>query len=255
MDSALVLSNEALSKNIYLLTLHIDSQKASKFKPGQFLKILFDDQRLDPLIPRPYTVHTLSDNRLQILYQVVGKGTTALSKVIAGQVLRFLGPLGKPFPKDLPLPLGLCAGGVGVAGFSFLLQKLPPSHLKSVKLYYGAKTKEDLVRLELFESFGIDLELATEDGSLGNKGFVTDILEKDLKRQRISAVLACGPRGMLKRVKELAERHSIKAYLVMDTFLACGTGFCKGCVIPRKGGGFFHLCEDGPTLPAEQVDI
>lgn len=255
MDLALVLSNEALSRNIYLLTLKIDGQKAKSFKPGQFLKILLDDRRVDPLIPRPYTVHTLNGEILQILYQVVGKGTKALSMIRDGEVLKYLGPLGNPFPQEIEYPLALCAGGVGVAGFSFLIQRLPSSCLSSVKLYYGAKTKEDLVRLNLFKELGVQLHLATEDGSLGKMGFVTELLEEDLKKQNIKTILACGPLLMLKKVKELAVEYSTKAFLVMDTFLACGTGFCRGCVIPRKGGGYFHLCEDGPTLPAELVVI
>lgn len=252
MERVKIIKNDSLTERIYLLEFSAKGKVVS-IKPGQFLKIKLSDYRYDPLFPRPFTVHSFEGGTLKILYQVVGRGTLALSKLSPGEEIFVLGPLGKPYPEDLEFPLGLCGGGVGVAGFGFLLEKMPKSLQEKITLYYGAKTKGDLVRVDYFKRFGIQIKLATEDGSLGKKGFVTEVLEEDLKLGKIRTLLACGPRPMLKVVKELSERYGVKAYLSLETFLACGTGFCKGCVFEAREGGYFHLCEDGPTLSAKEV--
>jgi dihydroorotate dehydrogenase electron transfer subunit len=252
MEKIKVLRNLRLSERIYLLEL---PKKGSllDIKPGQFLKIKLHDLRYDPLFPRPFTVHSLEEGTLKILYQVVGRGTHALSRISQGEEISVLGPLGRPYPEDLDFPLALCAGGVGVAGFGFFLERLKEELRKKTILYYGAKTSQDLVRLDYFKAFGIEIKITTEDGTLGEKGFVTDLLERDIREGKIKTILSCGPMPMLKVVKELSEKYGIKTYLSLETFMACGTGFCKGCVIKKKDGGYFHLCEDGPTLSAWEV--
>lgn len=255
MIKAKVLGNQPLGERIYLLSLEVPEMILRRFNPGQFLKVRLLNPSLDPLFPRPFTIHRLEEGTLYILYQVVGRGTKLLSEVKVGESLQIIGPLGNPFPSGLEYPLGLCGGGVGVAGFGFFLQSLTPEKRREVTLYYGARTRAALAELAFFESLNVTIKVATEDGALGYKGFVTELVEEDLKSGKIKSLLACGPLPMLKRVKELSLHYGVKSYLSLETFLACGTGFCKGCVIPKKGGSYFHLCEDGPTLPAELVEI
>jgi len=248
-----IVLNRKQTENIYLLGFETSKNILEKFQPGQFLKIKIN-QRKDPFIPRPFTVHAIEGNVLYILYQIVGKGTMALSKLKKGEILEFLGPLGKPFP-NLKNYI-ICAGGIGIAGFGFLLQK--SIEKKEIclpkKIFYGARTKKELARLNFFKKFNIPLIISTDDGSKGYKGFVTDLVEKELKEE-LSTILACGPKPMLKRVAEIGKKYKIKTYLVMETFLACGTGFCMGCVIPLKNGNYAHLCLDGPTFLAEEIDL
>ncbi|MBO8144386.1 MAG: dihydroorotate dehydrogenase electron transfer subunit [Thermodesulfobacterium sp.] len=248
-----IVFNKKEAKNIYLLGIEIPKNILKKFQPGQFLKIKIN-QRMDPLIPRPFTIHAIEENIVYILYQIVGKGTKSLSKLRKGEVLEFLGPLGKPFPKLKNYII--CAGGIGIAGFGFLLQKsankrnfYPPE-----TIFYGARTKEELARLSFLKRFGIPVKISTDDGSKGYRGFVTDMVEEELK-QTPRTVLACGPKSMLKRVAEIGKKYKVKTYLVMETFLACGTGFCMGCVIPLKRGKYAHLCIDGPTFLAEEIAL
>jgi dihydroorotate dehydrogenase electron transfer subunit len=248
-----VVLNRKEVKNIYLLGFKASENILKKFKPGQFLKIKINN-RTDPLIPRPFTVHEIERDIIYILYQVVGKGTKALSKLKKGETLEFLGPLGKPFPKLKKYII--CAGGIGIAGFGFLLKKgidgegyFPPQ-----KIFYGARTKEELARLSYFREFGIPLVISTDDGSKGYKGFVTDLVEEELKKNPIT-ILACGPKPMLKKVAEIGGKYKVKTYLVMETFLACGTGFCMGCVLPLRNGNYTHLCIDGPSFQAEEIDL
>lgn len=252
MEKVKVLKNQRLSEDIYLLEIPATG-KLLEIRPGQFLKVKPLDFRYDPLFPRPFTVHSFKNHMLKVLYQVLGKGTLALSKLSEGEEIFVLGPLGRPYPEDLEFPLGLCAGGVGVAGFGFFLEGLPSSLRENTFLYYGAKTASALVRLDYFEKLGVKIIISTEDDSAGNRGLITEPLEEDLKKGKIKTLLACGPMPMLKVIKEFSEKYSIKTYLSLETFMACGTGFCRGCVIKAREKGYFHLCEEGPTLPAEEV--
>jgi dihydroorotate dehydrogenase electron transfer subunit len=246
-----VLLNQKETENVYLMELKATKDFVSLFKPGQFLKVKVNNF-LDPLFPRPFTVHLAEEDRIFILYQVVGKGTKELSNIQNGEKLLVWGPLGNPFPK-LENYL-ICAGGVGIAGFGFLLKEASckNNYILPKKILYGARTKNQLARLSFFKNFKIPIEIATEDGSIGYKGVITDLLEKELKEKKFN-VIACGPPLMLKKIAELGEKYQVKTYLVMETFLACGLGFCRGCVIPLKTGGYKHLCIDGPTFKAEEV--
>ncbi len=249
MYKAKIVLNKKESDSIYLLGIKVLKNILKKFEPGQFLKIKLDE-KLDPLIPRPFSIHAIEDDILYILYQVIGKGTKNLSRLKKGDIIEFLGPLGKPFPqlKDYIL----CAGGIGIAGFGYLLQKNKDN--LPYKIFYGAKTKKDLVRLNFLKKFHIPIKISTDDGSKGYKGFITELLEKEIKKEP-KTILACGPFGMLKKIAEIAENFKVDAYLVMETFLACGIGFCRGCVIPLKKGGYSHLCIDGPTFLSREIDL
>ncbi|MFN4197220.1 MAG: dihydroorotate dehydrogenase electron transfer subunit [Caldimicrobium sp.] len=255
MYLAKVKRKEFLTEKIVLLHMEPLGNKVEAFKPGQFLKIKVYKEGFDPLFPRPFTVHYIEGTTLQILFQIIGKGTKLLSEVREGEILEFLGPLGKPFPKEIEYPLALCAGGIGVAGFPFFLKCLSMEEREKTFLFYGAKSKKELVRLDLLKELCPKVCLATEDGSLGYKGYVTELLEEELKKGTIKTLLACGPFPMLKKIKKLGELYNVKIYLVLETFMACGTGFCLGCVIPKKEGGYFHLCKDGPTLLANLVEL
>ena len=241
------------AENIYLLGIKTNKELLEKFQPGQFIKIKIN-HRMDPLIPRPFTIHAVEEDLFYILYQVKGKGTYALSRIQEGEEIEFLGPLGKPFPflKNYII----CAGGIGIAGFGYLLQKA--AHKKEFfppdKIFYGARSKKDLVRLSFFKNFGIPLEIATDDGSAGYHGFVTSLVEEELKKNP-KDIIACGPFPMLKILAEIGKRYKVKTYLVMETFLGCGTGFCRGCVVPLKKGEYAHLCIDGPTFLAEEIEF
>ncbi|QER42487.1 dihydroorotate dehydrogenase electron transfer subunit [Thermodesulfobacterium sp. TA1] len=249
-----VIKNLPVSQNIYLLKIKTDLDLIVRFNPGQFVKIKINE-RIDPLIPRPFTIHDVRKNSFYVLYQVVGKGTKALSLVQPGSKIEFLGPLGNPFPKLENYVL--CAGGIGIAGFIYLIESIKRKthpYVLPKKIFYGARTAEDLVCYPFLKDMRSKVQVATEDGSKGYKGFITELLQKYLTKDKAD-ILACGPLPMLKAVAKITQDFGVKAYLTMETFLSCGTGFCKGCVIPLKNGNYVHLCVDGPTLLAEEIDF
>lgn len=248
-----VILNHHEGGDYYLLGIKLSKKLVKRFLPGQFIKVKIPFT-LDPLIPRPFTVHAIEGEVLYLLYRVIGKGTELLRKIQPQEELEILGPLGKPFP-EIKEPYLICAGGAGIAGFGYLLQKTknPP-----LKIFYGARTKDELVRLSFYKKFGIPLILVTEDGTFGKKGLVTQALEEELEKEFSKfklSLLVCGPPAMLKSVLKVAKKYDLRVFLVLETFLACGTGFCRGCVVPLKNGKYLYLCIDGPTFLAEELAL
>ena len=252
MYKARVLENRELSSSIYSLVLSAEDLLLANFLPGQFVKIKVSSG-YDPLLPRPFTVHAIHDSAFEILYQVVGRGTKAMTRLKPGDEVEFFGPLGKPFPR-IDGPYLVSAGGVGVAGFGYLCQGLKPEFSLPAKLLYGARTSAQLVKLDFFSTL-LPVEVATDDGSLGLKGTVADLLLAELNKKSYQAILVCGPKPMLKAIAELGRTYGVKTFLVLETLLACGTGYCLGCAVPSRRGGYFKLCVDGPTFDAEEIDL
>ena len=253
MKEAEVVLNKPEVQGIYLLGLKVGKDYVNACHPGQFIKIKAWHS-YDPLIPRPFTIHAVKEDRIYLLYQIKGKGTLFLSNLKVGDKVKISSPLGNPFPKLKNYII--CAGGLGIAGFGFLLQSVQNgSYLPPEKLYYSARTKDLLVRLDFLKNFSVPLVLITEDGSLGKKGLITDVLEIDLKNKKPEAILACGPLGMLKAIATLGEKMDINTYVVLETFIGCGMGFCLGCVLSLKNGTYAYLCKDGPTFLGKELNF
>jgi len=233
--------------------------------PGQFVMLRFPG-RLDPLLPRPMSVsEVLPDEedrpgRIRILLKVVGRGTELLAALSAGDRIQVLGPLGKPF--QIPPPPAakgralMAAGGIGVATFPFLAKELRKAGWKPT-LLFGARRERDLVRREWFEEQGVEVRTATEDGSHGVRGLVTDLLQKAIAPgSEAGMVYACGPRPMLQAVSALVNAAGVPCQLSLESAMGCGFGVCLGCVVKvRRGDGFDYVrvCMEGPTLMATEV--
>ena len=221
--------------------------------------------RLEPLLRRPFSVFEILEDRgtivgLSLLSKRIGPSTTLLFDAKPGDRIQCLGPLGRPFaPVAAPDEAWLVAGGVGLAPFATLAHVLRARNI-TVKLYYGARRAAELFYLDMFEKMGVELVLATEDGSRGEAGRVTVPLERDLKQRAADAnvmLYACGPEPMLAAVAKLSAAHGRQSQVSVERVMGCGVGGCYSCVIPITTSGakphFVRACIAGPVFRGSEI--
>jgi dihydroorotate dehydrogenase electron transfer subunit len=223
-----------------------------QFEPGQFLMIGLERMH-DPLLKRPFSILRETPGGYQILYRIKGKGTMMLSEMRKGSVVDGIGPLGKsfPFPERGMVPL-VVAGGIGIASLFSLAERCS----QNVHIFYGARTRDELFLLDDLRRISGDLILSTEDGSLGERGQVTEVLHKYLsvRNRPVTQYLiyTCGPLPMMERVGGMAMEKGIAAYLSMEENMACGIGACLGCVV-KTIRGYQRVCKEGAIFPVEDI--
>jgi len=242
-------------------------------RPGQFVMLGPGAEsavaRRDPLLPRPMAVYRdLSTRdaegfgqgeraRFEVLYRVVGRGTTLLAEAMAGQSLSIVGPLGRGFPIEAgDTPALLVGGGTGIASLYELAAGLVRAG-RPVQVALGARSQADLIGRRDFEALaGVELVCTTEDGSFGRRGRVTEALVEGLGRFGAAAsVFACGPTPMMRAAAELAQAHgAAECWVSLENPMACGFGVCLGCAAPRREGGFSLVCRAGPVFAAHEID-
>jgi len=245
---AKILSNEKIRLG-YFKMLFESSYIAKEAMPGQFVEIKCSDT-FDPLLRRPLGIHKVGAKTIELLYEVIGKGTDILSKKKEGDFLDVLGPLGSGF-KILSGSSILIAGGIGVAPMVFLAEALADKKIKPTVLT-GAKTKKEILCDKDFGKISPDVYIATDDGSRGEKGFVSELFEKLLKNSKPSVVYACGPYAMLKAIAGICKKKKILCQVSMEEKMACGIGVCLGCGIKVKDG-YKLVCKDGPVFDAQEI--
>jgi len=183
----------------------------------------------------------------------MGRGTQLLAETRAGERVRLVGPLGAPFPMPRAGERALLVGGgTGIASLYELAHRA--RQRGAVEVLLGARSAADLMGRSDFAALGVGLRVATEDGSAGARGLVTELLEAELAGAADAPlVYACGPTPMMRRAAELAAAHGRRCVVSLENHMACGFGVCLGCAVPRAGGGFALVCRDGPVLDAGAV--
>ncbi|WP_041606404.1 dihydroorotate dehydrogenase electron transfer subunit [Halothermothrix orenii] len=251
---AIVKNSKQLGNGYYRLDL-ADSIIARKGIPGQFLHIkISSDNVYDPLLRRPFSIYDINRDKgiVTIVYRVVGRGTQILKEVDRGNHLDVLGPLGRGFSTDWKNKfLILIGGGMGLAPLYFLAKKLVTSN--RVLVLAGGNSEEDLAFFN--ESYGLlDLNLlnATLDGSTGYKGNVIELFEEQLSYYNPDYIFGCGPRGMLKRLKEITEEHNLMGEISLEERMGCGYGVCLSCVCNTEKGNQ-RVCKEGPVFNINEV--
>jgi len=216
-------------------------------QPGQFVTILTDG-----LLRRPFSISSVKKDKFEILYKVVGKGTQFLSKKVKGEFLDVMGPLGTSYKIQNGFPVFVC-GGTGIASLRFLAQKLTSSGI----LFYGVKTKKEIIGLDVFIQKKWKIEIATEDGSFEYRGTVSELFKKYLNENQIDPqsiyIYSSGPKEMLKIVSEICKKNGLKGQISLEKIIACGVGACRGCVIKTKDGKYKTVCKDGPVFDLNDV--
>lgn len=227
-----VAENIQISDNFYLLK--IDEFRESK--PGQFYMLRsWEDY---PILSRPISIFNLT-NKLEFLYQVVGKGTELLKNLKKGDNIKVYGPYGNGFETDVT-NLAMIGGGVGLAPFYYLSKKILEKKPKAdLTLYIGEKENQNLERLFI----DIPIDMKVKKG-----GFVTDII--DFNKHEL--IYACGPDIMMKKVYELGKNFGLETYISLDLRMGCGLGACLSCSVDTKEGRK-RSCKDGPVFKGSSI--
>jgi dihydroorotate dehydrogenase electron transfer subunit len=269
-----ILENERIALDTYRIRLE-DPELARVITPGQFVMIR-PSSGFDPLLGRPFALYEVVRDAsgapvaVDLVYLVVGRGTSCLSERRAGERVTIWGPLGNGFGPPPPGDVIFVAGGIGQTPFVSLGRWWTNAArygegaegfekpARSVRLLYGVRSAAYAAGLLDFQVAGIPVELATDDGSLGHQGYVTDLLLRHLDAgRRPVKVVGCGPTPMLKSLCAILERHGIEGDLSLENHMACGFGACFSCVTPiRQPDGTTDLrrvCVEGPIFPASKV--
>lgn len=221
--------------------------------PGQFVMVSAGHETTDPLLRRPLSIHQADNDALTLLYRVVGKGTRLMSFMKKGEEVSLLGPLGNGFEIKSAPHHCLVGGGLGVAPLLFLAAEIKrrfPSEKLSILL--GGRSHQELLLVDDFQHVA-PVFLATDDGSQGMHGLVTDLLVQEIKGP--ATIYTCGPTPMMKGVAALAREHNWPCQVSLETMMACGMGACLGCTVERAGfddtdSKYVHVCKDGPVFEA-----
>lgn len=252
-----ILTNRPVGPGIYELSARLP-RIAAEAQPGQFVHVRVGPG-YDPLLRRPFSVYRSDPQRgtLDILYEVVGRGTKVLSGRRAGEVLDVLGPVGHGF--GIPQGLGcalLVAGGMGIPPLVFLAHRLAELGVQTAALV-GARSRDRLVGTKDLTSLGVQVRVATDDGSEGHAGLVTELVAEHLGSAPPQQMYAVGPDAMLGKVVELALAHQVPCQVSLESRMACGVGACLGCVVRVRSTGdeprYKRVCVDGPVFDAREV--
>jgi dihydroorotate dehydrogenase electron transfer subunit len=254
------------------------------FGPGQFVMVR-PPFAVDPFLPRAFSIYRITPSTdaaaptVEILYKVLGKGTQHLSRMEDGQEVDILGPLGNSFTvRERCDTAVLVAGGIGVPPVAALAAALgrgrgsgardqgsvgePPTpnpQPSQLAVFLGGRSSDDILCVKDFESAGITVHITTEDGSMGTRGLITDLLEPFLRASDVGprTVFTCGPPGMLAAVARLAEKHGIACQVSVEANMACGFGACMGCAIEVRSNGagptYKLVCKDGPVFDSREL--
>lgn len=225
---------------------------------GQFVHVLPRDGSLsDPMLRRAFSVLSVEGDTFEILYRVMGRGTRQMSGWAVGQEVDVIGPLGRPFAPLAENSL-LVGGGVGVPPMAMLAAR---TDRKQVTVLIGARNADDVLCQEDFQKLDVPFEVATQDGSLGYHGLVTELLKQHLQEasKDNTAVYSCGPLPMLRAVAALCEHFDVPCQVSLEENMPCGVGICNGCVAPVLGHGddysrYRRICIDGPVCWAHEID-
>lgn len=233
-----VLSNTEISEGIFKLYI----EGSFQVKPGQFY--MLSAWEGEALLPRPISIHETDERGIYFLYEAKGKGTKILSTLCENDVVQLLGPLGNGFDTDiLKGKIAIVTGGMGIAPVKQLVKKI---NAAKVDLYCGFR--DNSYGLEDMHKYTNNIYMASEKGSVGFKGYITDIF----RPYEYDAVLCCGPEPMMLKLVKMCREYNTPIYVSMERFMACGIGACLVCTCSTVYGNK-RTCKDGPVFLGEEL--
>ncbi len=245
-----ILENGRVNGRYYKLAFR-SKGLSRKVLPGQFLEIKVREG-CDPLLRRPMSYYRVTGERVEILYESLGRGTTLLASLKKGNELRILGPLGREFSGRINGKKRiLIGGGVGVPPLAFLAERYG-----CYRFFIGTKSKKEVLPAREIHKFREEVRYTTEDGSYGKKALVTELLEelleKEVKDPEDYFIQTCGPNRMMHRVLEIASQHGVEGEASWDERMACGMGVCLGCMVWTHKG-WTPSCTEGPVFRFDEM--
>lgn len=240
IEDCKIYSKSFLTEDIFELVLET-AEIAKMSKPGQFVEIKVESL----FLRRPISIGKVEGNKLYLYIKIVGKGTLNLSKIIEGDSVNIIGPLGNFVEPIVDKKVLLIGGGIGIAP----LINIANSYENKYYSYLGFK--EEQYGTEIFDEIGIENKYVIE--SKENQ-FVTDVVRENIKRIEPDLIISCGPMAMMKQVALIAKENNIKALLSLEEKMGCGFGACVGCSIEMRNGQMKKVCVDGPIFNYDEVN-
>ncbi len=244
-DCKLVFSQK-LTPTIYDFRLQ-NSALAAVTKPGQFVQVLVPGKTLR----RPISVCDVEGDTIRLVFEVRGEGTAIMAETRTGESINIIAPLGKGFDIDPAKKTAFIGGGIGVPPMLYSAKQCGANAV----VINGFRSKDAMILSDDFKSAGCRLIVATDDGSFGIHGFVTQPLAEVIKD--VEMICACGPTPMLRNISKLAAENGVPCQVSLEQRMACGVGACLGCAVAVKtedGSVFYrHVCKDGPVFNSEEV--
>ncbi|MDR2756932.1 MAG: dihydroorotate dehydrogenase electron transfer subunit [Planctomycetaceae bacterium] len=232
--SGIIENNLKLTEQTFRLTLTVPGTLPT-VNAGQFVMLRLPN-RTNPLLGRPFAVYRVSGNVLEVIYVVVGKMTEHLAKMRTGDTLDLWTPLGNGFSTvNTATHIIMVAGGIGQTPFLMLAEKYVQTD-SHCTLLYGTQNIERVIGMDDFKKLGVDIHLATDDGScnkdfVSHHGFVTDLISKVYQLGEPTQIFCCGPRPMLHAAFQIAQQFNLPCEVSLETSMSCGLGICFGCVV------------------------
>ncbi len=241
-------SNLEIAKNTFVIKTHSPSL-SSIIQPGQFCNLKVTETET-PLLRRPFSVSDIEGEYISFMYKVVGVGTEILSQKKNGDVISALAPLGNSFNIDDDFDYAfLIGGGIGIAPFPYLIKTLKDK--KDFSVLFGVRNKEEAHKIGLE-----NISYSSDDGTIGIKGNVIDLLKIELQNlnNKKVKIFACGPTPMLKGLQKFCEENNLDGEVTLESAMACGFGICQGCPVESKEQEAYKLiCKDGPIFNFRDV--
>jgi len=249
-----VLRNDCLTENTWRIAVGT-TEALPTVRAGQFAMLRLPN-RTDPLLGRPFAIYRAESYTLEIVYLAVGKMTHRLAEVKPNDTLELWLPLGNGFPENKVQHTIIVAGGIGQTPFLTFCQQ----RQERVTLLYGARTANRIACMDDFRQLGIEPIIATDDGSEGTHGLVTDLIEEVYQSGETTQLLCCGPMPMLRSAFLTAQKRNLPCFVSLETPMSCGLGICFGCVVPyredeQSDWDYRRTCIDGPVFDAYKLQF
>lgn len=248
-----IIDREILNDEVYKLKFE-KPEEMLDIIPGQFFGLMPHDNGF-PLLRRPISVSRVDEDAFELTIKLMGEGTRLIFEKQIGDTINMIGPLGNGFfleeAKENSIIVG---GGIGISPVKELARVMQNKFGTDVPVLLGFR--DNAFDIEDFSRFSTKIEIATESGVEGQKGYVTTLLEERLKSSAIDMVYVCGPHPMLKAVKSLCDRYQVETQLLMEERMACGIGACLVCTCAIKEGSEIinkRVCKDGPVFYGSEV--